>query len=332
MQQGNHPIPSKEEFCRAKKVRRRSFLDNLRRAKEIFFLQEKGYTLGMTAMDLPVTIISFLKSAPNIEKIHAFTRFPQIAEMIDSKVCPRSLEVLSEYPWKWGAFVYLRYKDDSISFCKIQGYPFPNYYPEETRNRLKMWGLQVPEIGESLLSRTTKDAAKEEIFINPFSRANASTIPKLMNSYVNSIKKLVERGEQVALHAGISPNQGYLNVIKERISQRIGNSPNFSVKKFEGVQELMKYLSGAKAVLTIDTSIYHIAQLYQIPTVVIKTEDSSGWVRKEQPNVESYRWVKDSDFERDPYPALWLLEYLIQKDVSARAALKDGSGSVKKSV
>lgn len=70
-------IPSNDQLLKAKKVKRNCFKNIIKCAKEIYFLQEKGYSLGITAMELPVTVISFLRSAPNINKIHIFTAFPQ---------------------------------------------------------------------------------------------------------------------------------------------------------------------------------------------------------------------------------------------------------------
>ncbi len=179
---------------------------------------------------------------------------------------------------------------------------------------LRHMGFTVPRVSDPLFKRSQKSKNKGAIFVNLWSRTNVGSFYELRSAWLTLISWLLSNGQDVVLNAGEywnslqtkkliseiqagpmalgNPPIGQMGVIIEvRKFTKVGESPEQARRDF-----LTYYANEVKAVVTIDSGPFHLARKFGIPTWVIMTENSRGWVVPADNLTPGYTSIMDTQF------------------------------------
>ncbi|MCX7661581.1 MAG: hypothetical protein N2Z79_02715, partial [Candidatus Omnitrophica bacterium] len=299
------------------------------KVKRILVISVPYDYIGLSAIIYPLFLKSLILTYPHIERLYFVTNYPELVEIIDSRIVPISFSELKDsiinidpdFIIDFGKneitlneentilyFGEILWLAGGISFDLGIGKIHFNSHRDALQTKLQLLGLKVPYLRDEPIVPRRGFRAKK-IFVNPHSRSN--TIFFNSQSWKELIIALLNRGYSVVLNRG-SPDIETEQEKTREILELLGSyAQHSSFEIFKGsLRDLVEFIATQpQAVITIDTSIYHLSILFRIPTVVFATPNSKYWVSED---LSFVRVLEIDKFIQNPKRVLELLEGLMR--------------------
>jgi hypothetical protein len=172
--------------------------------------------------------------------------------------------------------------------------PADAYGPMWLRSRLNRLNLAPGDVRLFPLKRLGHPVRR--IFINIHGYSNYLNLSALKSPWITLIQNLVAQGYEIELNDAPQYHKANNELIEAIGSDRV------TLRPLNSTQELVEYLRHyVEAVITVDTGVFHVAHLFGIVTLVIRTNLSTGWVPRTKSAFDA---IPLRTFMKDPLKAI----------------------------
>ncbi|MCA9401219.1 MAG: hypothetical protein KC713_06305, partial [Candidatus Omnitrophica bacterium] len=164
----------------------------------------------------------------------------------------------------------------------------PDTVLERYQDHYRSLGLNVPT-NDTPRMRTTSNEGRKKIFVSPQSNMNFNLMRENKEHWVGIVQELILEGFDVVVNVGSnvdSLDQFARTIVKdvEDSLSRQNYTKKYSLiaEDFSTRENFLEFMSQeVMGVITVDSAPYWISRhLFQLPTILISTRNSSGWISK----------------------------------------------------